>query len=182
MNKRGLHVLLFLQCIFFIQQINAQEQGFVFPIGCRVVIQLDTLSQAGTTDYQVIYYEDFSEIVDTYDNINHFFIDQPKNTIQFVFTVATHGKTRSEVEKNYRSIFLVRSRYPYELSYSAAVSAHVSEEFAPAKVQTLIPNVKNTELWQYFTDSIAIYDFGKVLRKDMEQKKIRINQSNGNSF
>ncbi|MGL5771829.1 MAG: hypothetical protein ACRCX1_03470, partial [Bacteroidales bacterium] len=101
---------------------------------------------------------------------------------QFIFTIATHGKTKHEVERNYRSILLIRSRDPYEFNYHAAISSPETEELNPTKVLTLLPNVKNTELWPYFTDSIAIYDFGKILRTDMEQQKIRINKTPQNSF
>ncbi|MGL4779922.1 MAG: hypothetical protein ACRCXN_03715 [Bacteroidales bacterium] len=175
MNSRCLPIpLIIFLCLLFNERSIAQEQGFVFPMGCRVVIQLDTTTVTSNPDYSVLYYEDFTEIVDTYDNISHFFIDQPKNTVQFIFTVSTHGKTKTEVERNYRSILLIRSRYPYELSYHAAISSPKTAELNPTKVLTLLPNIKNTELWQYFTDSIAIYDFGKILRTDMEQQKIRI--------
>lgn len=183
MNSRCLQIpLIIFFCLLICEQSAAQEQGFVFPMGCRVVIQLDSIQSSGDVDYKVVYYEDFAEIIDTYDNISHFFADQPKNTVQFIFTVATHGKTKSEVERNYRSILLIRSRYPYELSYHAAISSPKTENLNPTKVLTLLPNVKNTELWQYYTDSVAIYDFGKIIRKDMEQPKIRINKGIQSSF
>ncbi|MGL4806777.1 MAG: hypothetical protein ACRC26_10575, partial [Bacteroidales bacterium] len=147
MNSRYLQIpVIFFLCFLFSERSMAQEQGFVFPIGCRVVIQLDSISATGNPDYSVVYYEDFAEIIDTYDNINHFFRDQPKNTVQFIFTIATHGKTKQEVERNYRSILLIRSRYPYELNYHAAISSPETEELNPTKVLTLLPNVKNTEL------------------------------------
>ncbi|MGL5785480.1 MAG: hypothetical protein ACRCX4_01470 [Bacteroidales bacterium] len=163
-----LSILIF--CIFSLHaQTNTSEHGFVFPLGCRAVLQIDPATKSGICKYTVIYFEEFPEVIDTYDNENIFFKNAPKNTIQVIFTVSTHGKERNEVEKNYRTSLFIKSNYAHKLKYKADILRTNATDFSETSVMPVFNQVKTVELWPYLIQSIALYDFEIIPQSEVEK-------------
>lgn len=169
MKKLNLLFILIFYIFSLHAQTNTSEHGFVFPLGCRAVLQIDSVTKSGMCKYSVIHFEEFPEVIDTYDNENIFFKDVPKNTIQVVFSISTHGKERNEVEKNYRSALFIKSNHPKKLKYKADILRANALDFTETSVMPVFNQVKAVELWPYLIQSIALYDFEIIPQNEVEK-------------
>lgn len=167
MKKLNLILFLLMSSFVLLGQGSSADHGFVFPLGCRAVLQMDSTHKNGTYKYSVIYFEELPEVVDTYNNDALFFKDIPDNAIQIIFCISTHGKTRNEVEKNYRSALFVKSNHDKNLKYKADIQKMNSEEYQNTCVVPIFKQIKNVELWPYLIKSIALYDFEIIQQREV---------------
>lgn len=179
MKKLNLILLLIMSSFTISGQINSSDHGFVFPLGCRAVLQMDSINKNGSYKYSVIYFEELPDVVDTYNNDALFFKDIPENAIQIVFGISTHGKNRNEVEKNYRSALFIKSNHKKNLKYKADIQKGNSEEYINTSVVPIFKQIKNVELWPYLINSIALYDF-EIIKQGEVAKDIVIKETQHN--
>ncbi|MGL5318888.1 MAG: hypothetical protein ACRC9Q_09410 [Bacteroidales bacterium] len=163
MKKFLLFPFVIMNALVLFGQTNSTGKEFILPLGCRVVLQVDSILRDGSCKYSVIYYEEFSQIIDTYDNEALFFKDVPDNAIQIVFSISTHGKTRTDVQKNYRSALFIKSNLPENIKYKADIQNGHSDEYINTSVYPVFKQIKSTELWPGLIKSITLYDF-KILQ------------------
>lgn len=175
---KKLNLIFYLLMISFVLhgQIAPSDHGFVFPLGCRAVLQMDSVKKDGTYNYSIILFEELSEVADTYNNDQLFFKDIPDNAIQIVFCVTTHGKNRQEVERNYRSALFIKSNHHKNLKYKADIQRVRSNDFENTSVVPVFKQIKNVELWPYLIQSIALYDF-EIIPQSENDKNMTIKVS-----
>lgn len=176
MKQITLIILFLIMIIPLSGQNKSSDHGFIFPLGCRAVLQMDSVSKNGTYKYSVIYFEDLPEIVDTYNNDALFFKDIPDNAIEIVFCISTHGKNRNEVEKNYRTALFIKSNHKKNLKYKADIQKGNSTEYETTSVVPVFKQIKNVELWPYLIKSIALYDF-EILKQGEVEKGMAIKET-----
>jgi hypothetical protein len=163
--------LILLLCFCFAGiALNAQEfdsepqDAFAFPLGCKVTIKL-VPSDSVNFKYRVIAFDEFTEIVDVYNNSQLFSDKLEENTIELFFCIGTTGDTEEEKEKNYRTLLLLKNGAKFPLEYAADMKVYQSESFESTSVINLFPNAKSMEMWPYIIEEIALYGFKKINKK-----------------
>lgn len=155
--KGVLSVILFL--ILYITSVQAQEltpqEGFSFPLGCRVKIKLDT-TDISNIRYSVLSIEAYTEIIDTLEPKDLLPDNIDGDAVEFIFGVGTYGKAE---DKKYRVLLLLRSGAGKVLNYQAYIKYKGAEDFKPTSVIPLYPGVLTKEIWQDAISEIALYGF-----------------------
>lgn len=171
MKKITLLLSLLFSSLGIASQTNSSNSGFVFPLGCRVVLQMDSIDKNGSYSYSVIYFEELPQIIDTHNNDDLFFKNIPTNAIQIIFGIATHGKNRNEVKKNYSTALFIKSNHLNNLKYKADILKEDTDTFKNTSVIPLFKQIKNGKTWPYLIHSITLYDF-EAIKQDEVTKEI----------
>ncbi|MDR0789575.1 MAG: hypothetical protein LBO06_02130 [Bacteroidales bacterium] len=159
-------VIIILCCLFSGINLYSQEmdttsqEGFSFPLGCKVTIKLVPIDSVNF-HYSVLKFEEFNEIIDTYNNDSLLSKNVEENIIEFIFCIGTHGDTEEEKEKHYKTLLLLKSGAKIHLDYEADALFYQQEEYQSTSVVTLWSQAKIVEMWKDAIEFIAIYNFHK---------------------
>jgi len=149
---------------------NAQElpskprNAFAFPMGSKFVIKLIPTDSVNF-NISVIAFEQFHEIVDTYEHDELFEEkegeEREEDTIVFYFCFGTHGDTDEEKEKNIQSLLLMKSYSKVALSYTSDIQRQRDGKFEETSNVGIIPNIMIMEMWPYPIFTIGLKGFKK---------------------
>lgn len=159
MKRLFLLIALFLSLSAF-TQIEPDSSSFVFPMGSKFVLKLVELDSTHYS-YTVEQFEEFYEVIDYFETETLFSTNPFPGTIEFIFCVGSSKYGKEE----FKSVLLIRNNTQIDLDYSADINIQDTELYESTSVSSLFPDVKNTELWPYPIDFIAIYDIRKYVSK-----------------
>jgi len=162
--KKGILLILF---IVFGVHIYGQvidsipRQGFSFPIGSRVTIQLIPVDSVNF-NYRVIKFEAYHEIIDIESNKKLLPDSIGNNIVEFIFSYGRYGS--DEKNNEYKIVLELRSSVTAALEYKADIQVP-NQVFKSTSVEPLFHMVVSKELWPYQIDMIALHDFHKYQNK-----------------
>ena len=137
------------------------QNGFTFPIGSKFTIKLYPTDSINF-DYSIIKYEQFQEIIDTWENDALFNESGEDSTIEFYFCLGTNGETEEEREENMKVLLLMKNRSKYSLNYNSEILRQEEGEFEMTSNVGTHPGVKGIEMWPFMIYQIGINSFIKV--------------------
>ncbi len=134
------------------------ENGFAFPIGSKFTIKLHPTNST-TFDYSIIKFEQFDQIVDTWENDDLFKENGEEGTIEFYFCLGTSGETEKEREEKMKVLLIMKNRTKYSLNYNSDIQIQEEGEFEYTSNVGTHPNAKGTEMWPYMIYQIGLSSF-----------------------
>ena len=135
------------------------RQGFSFPIGSKVTIQLVPVDSVNF-NYRVIKFEAFHETIDLGNDKKLLTDTIENNIIEFVFT---YGKYLNDKKMKYNDLQVVlelRNGLPSTIEYKADIKIP-TKDFESTSVDPLFHRAINREFWPYQIDMIALHSFSK---------------------
>ncbi|MBF4491014.1 hypothetical protein IR010_00565 [Flavobacterium sp. MR2016-29] len=149
----------FLSLTSFAQELpSPYESGFEFPIGAKFTIKLNTADPENIT-YSIIKFEQFTEIIDSFDHDDLFEKDGEEGTIDFYFCLGSNGDTEAEKNKNMKVLLLFKNRTKLSLKYFSEIQLNEEEEFKETSNVGAHPGAIGNEMWPYMINMIRIRDF-----------------------
>lgn len=136
-------------------------EGFSFPIGTKFTLKIHPVDSINF-NISVIEFEPFTDIIDSWNN-NHLFSDKGEdNTITCYFSLATHGDTEEEKEKNMKVYFLFKNYSKESLQYLSEIQREKDGELESTSNVGMFPGAKGTEMWPYMIYTIGLRGFQKM--------------------
>lgn len=158
--KKGILLILFivLGLQIYGQAVDSMpRQGFSFPIGSRVTIQLLSVDSVNF-NYRVIKFETYHEIIDLESDKKLLPDSIGNNIVEFIFTYGMYGS--DEKGKDSKIVLELRSGSTAALEYKADIQVP-TKGFESTSVEPLLQGVLNREFWPYQIDMIALQGFRK---------------------
>ena len=160
--KKG---ILLIVCIVFGVYLYGQgsdsipQQGFAFPFGSKVTIQLVPLDSVNY-NYRVLKFEAFHETIDL-DSMKKILPDSVAgNIIEFVFTYGMYGSDKNDKDNKLKIVLELRSGLRDGIEYKADIQVP-NKDFETTSVVPLLHQTLNREFWPYQIDTIALHSFHK---------------------
>lgn len=162
----------YLLILFVITAFNGFAQnlptepanGFAFPIGSKFTIKLVPVDSV-KFNYSIIKIEEFTEIIDTWENDKLFAENGENDTIDFYFCLATNGKTEDEKKKNMKVVLVFKNRSQYSMSYDSDIQRKENGEYEKTSNVGTFKGAKGTEMWPYMIQSIGLNNFERKKNK-----------------
>jgi hypothetical protein len=162
--------LLLIICLSFMAAaLQAQvfdtiaKNGYSFPLKSKLTLKLVAVDSVSYKFY-ILHYKPFNKIIDTYDNDKYLPKQAADNTIEVIFCVGTHGKSKKEKEAYYQTLLLIKNGTKYPLEYRAKMKVAKSQSFESTSVVTLLPQVQHMETWPYLIEKLALLDFKRAVK------------------
>lgn len=158
--KKLIFMILFMNAWFIKAQSVPTEpsSGFSFPLGSKFTIKLFPVDSVNY-NYSVIAYEQFKEIVDTYENDGLFTTEGRDSTITFYFCLGTNGDNEKEKKENMKVLLLFKNYAKKHLEYTSEIMVAEDGKFEPTSNMGAFPSAKGTEIWPYMIHYIGLRNF-----------------------
>ncbi len=137
------------------------SNGFSFPIGSKFTIKLINVD-SNNYDYSIIEFENFQEIVNSWETDSLFAKNGDENTISFYFCLGTHGDTPEEKEKNMKVHLLMKNYTDKAFSYISEIQTKEDGEYEPTSNIGTFPKAVGNEMWPYMIYFIGLRDFKAI--------------------
>ena len=142
------------------------RNGFSFPIGSKFTIKMHP-TDSNKFDYSIIKFEQFHQVIHTYENDSLFDLNPTKNgTIEYYFCLATSGKTDEEKKKNMKIVLLMKNLTDYSFEYNSEIKTEKDGEFKNTSNVGTLAGLVCTEIWPYAIQDIKLNNF-KLLKENI---------------
>lgn len=157
---------LFIAFFLFGSMMHAQDipskpaNGFSFPLGCKFTIKLTAIDSVNF-NYSVIAFEEFRKTIHTFEHDSLFSVRGQDSTVEFYFTLGTHGNSPEEKKKNMRVLLVMKNYSGIKLKYNSEIQRTEDGEFETTSNVGIYPKAKGTEMWPYRILAIGLNSFRK---------------------
>lgn len=157
--KNALFIFMLASLNLFSQDLpTIAAQGYAFPIGSKFTIQMVKIDSTNF-HYSIIKFEQFHEIVDSWENDTLFNETGEEGTIDFYFCLGTHGDTEEEKEKNMEVLLIQKNRTKYHFRYDSEILLDEVGEFQETSNVGSYSGAFGTERWPYMIYQIGLSNF-----------------------
>jgi len=137
------------------------KSGYAFPVKSKLTLKMVAVDAVNYKFY-ILHYEPFNKIIDTSDISKYLSKPVADNTIEVIFCVCTHGKSKKEKRANYQTLLLLKNGTSFPLQFRAKMKLPKSETFEATSVVTLYPQNRNMQMWSYLIEKLALLDFKRL--------------------
>ena len=156
------NIFAFLFLIISFGKLYSQEENdtianaMAFELGSKITLKL-VKNVNNTFDYKVVKFSTFRDQFKIFETENLFEKEPEKETIEVIFGIGYYDEGK-EV-KDFQTVMLLRNNYSFPLEYDSEIKIWNKKDFEKTSVTPLNPGTRNTELWPYKIDYIALINF-----------------------
>jgi hypothetical protein len=162
--KNSILLFILLSCFStYAQELPTEPApGFAFPIGSKFTIKMVQVDSVNF-DFSIVEFEQFEQIVDTYETDTLFEENGKDGTIEFYFCYGSHGETEKMKKENMKILLLFKNRTEFSFTYRSDIQREEEGEFEETSNVGTYSGALGTEMWPYMIYQIGLHDF-KILK------------------
>ena len=152
--KQILPLLLILLSTHLYSQEQNDTTTYAFPIGSKFTLELIKVD-SNNYNYHVLNMEQFNHAIDYSETDSLFSVKPIPGTIECFFA---KGKDQNGP---FKSVLILRNNSKVYINYKALIAYDQSGQYYNTSVDSLLPGVKSSELWNDNLTAIIIHKIHK---------------------